>query len=217
MRGRLSIVDLAGVRPLVPDLIRSRVAPTAYVEGTTPKEHPIRKSRMNFADRKALQVTERWIPRRWNAALSDDLVPLETRVAIDQELSMPGFVSSIPYVKPGAYQINTSTPSYAQAAPAPAPDFWSSLGSGLSRAVSGVLPGLVQLQTAKVLNKQGAAVYTPAATNTLYQQAQYEAAQRQIEQGRQLGTTSMPLSTTALAVLGVGGLVLYLAMRKKGN
>lgn len=201
MRGRLSIVDLAGTRGLVPDIRRASIAPSIktpaarVIEGRTP--------RLNAAGGKPFK----WAPRRWAPSLSDDLEPIIPR-------AMPE-ISLTPLVAP------VLTPSASTAAPSGG--FWSGIASGLSQAVQGILPSLAQVGAARVmttqqaalLRQQGQQLYTPANINTLMSQAQFEAAQRQVEQGRQLGTTSLPLSGTALALIGGAGLVLYLAMRKK--
>lgn len=201
MRGRLSIVDLAGARGLIPGIRRASIAPSIkapvapIIEGRVARpvtSEPIDK-----------RPGMRWAVRRWAPSLSDDLAPIVPR-------AMPEF-SLTPLVAP------------TTAAPASGGGFWSGLASGLSQAVQGILPSLAQVGAARVmtsqqaalLRQQGQQLYTPANINTLMSQAQFEAAQRQVEQGRQLGTTSLPLSGTALALIGGAGLVLYLAMRKK--
>jgi len=101
--------------------------------------------------------------------------------------------------------------------------FWANIGQTLTNVVSGVLPVVAQVQAQKYLVKQqsqllktqGSLLYTPQNIQTLQSQAEFEAAQRQVDFGRQTGAMGLPISATTLAIIGGAGLVLYLAMRKK--
>lgn len=218
MRGRLSMTSLYDVNGLVPDIRRQRVIPSvthpaaSIIEGRVPRPNPVspykgmvvgpegRTPRVNAADLKIMRVTERWIPRRWPQMLSDDLSPITPRATPDLSF----------------------TPGVVQSSAAPSGGFWATIASGLSSAVAGVLPAFAQVQTARLMTTQNAALlrqagtqlYTPGNIQTLQQQAEFEAAQRLINQGRTTGATSLPISGTMLAVLGVGALGLYLARKK---
>lgn len=206
MRGRLSIATLAGVRNVVPGIetepIRPSLAhPVRPIIRTTaepgPRPTPLPMNRMIQHIR-----ANRWNPRRWNLNLGEDIQPIAPRAAIDA------------YTVPLVATVPTTT--------APAGGFWQGITSGLSSAISGILPGLAQLGAARVMTSQQAALlrtqgtqlYTPGNIQTLQQQAAFEAAQRQVEQGRQLGSTSLPLSGTTMAIVGGGLLAVYLLARK---
>jgi len=123
-----------------------------------------------------------------------------------------------------AVGIATGAANTAAAAVSTAPGgFWANIGNALSNVVSGVLPVVAQVQAqkyiagqqAQLLRVQGSQLYTPQNIQTLQSQAEFEAAQRRVDFGRQTGTMGLPISGTTLAIiagaLGLG----YLAMRKK--
>lgn len=216
MRGRLSIAQLFGVKGLVPGLNRplpfpSQAAPrpsffkslegriakinalnpgiVKNVEGRIPKPAPMNPTI-------PAQGRELFI-RRWNLqTLSDDLSPIT-----------PRDTSSIPSLVPGVAPAYTPAPSGG--------GFWNTIASGITGVLSSVVPAVTQIKTQQILTQQGAKLYTPANITTLQHQAEYEAMQRQIDQGRQLNTTSLPMSGTALAMVAGAGLLVYLIAKKK--
>ena len=99
-----------------------------------------------------------------------------------------------------------------------APGVWESIGKALSGVVSTVAPiytaGIVSKAQASSL-KQQATLYTPQNIQTLYNQQQFEAAQRGVDLGRSTGSTSAPIPWVPIGIAAaalVGG---YFIFRKK--
>ena len=104
---------------------------------------------------------------------------------------------------------------------APAPGFLSSISAALGGIVSQVAPiytaslaAKAQAQAQASALKAQANLYTPQNINTLYQQQQFEAAQRGIQAGRDSGSvsTSVPWVPILIGAGVLGGL--YFMTRK---
>lgn len=139
----------------------------------------------------------------------------------DRKIAGGGGISRIRQREMGLSDaVAVAAPAVSAAAPG---GFWANIGSALSNVVSGVLPVVAQVQAQKYLAKQqgqllqtqGNVLYTPQNIRTLQSQAEFEAAQRQVDFGRQTGAMGLPISGTTLAIIGGAGLLVYLATRKK--
>lgn len=223
MFGKLSMAVLAGAKPLVPGIRRAMVSPSLQVVKRNYVGQVIQSGQGSFS-RLAMAVKD-----------ANGKIPTEGKI---QAIPNSGVVSRIPEgvkrISPpknyfrrwsnlGDDLVLTPLPSPIVPKPASTGGFWSDLGKGISSAIGGLLPAVAQVKAAQVLTsqqsqllqQQGQMLYTPANIQTLNAQAQYEAAQRQIELGRATGATSLPLSATTIAIgLGAVGL-LMLVMKKK--
>lgn len=211
MRGRLDIFQAAGVRPLVPGLRRNTIEASVRH-----RAHPIIDKApppTGLLGRLFSAVGS----RRWAAGLGDDLELIPTRATID--------VPSLSPLAAPSYMPSGFTPVAVPSASSSAPDFWSSISSGVGKAVASVLPAFAQVKTAQVLSKeqgnlirtQGANLYTPSNMDTLVRQAQFEQAQRTIDANRMAGSTGLPIDLTTIALIAGGGLLLWKLMGSRGG